>query len=116
MKKFALTLCGLAALSISVAAESVPSGEALGQLEGLHAVCSRVKPEKAAKYDEQLKAFIGGAPEEALAETRKKPEYRSVYQSLLSEAEHGKKEHVTEACERFLELGRLPESERKDSN
>ena len=116
MKKFGLTFFGLAALSIAVAAESAPSGEALGQLEGIRAVCGRLKPEKAAKYDEQLKALIGDAPEEVLAQTRKKPEYLRVYQSLLSEAGQGKNEQVIEACDRFLEMGRSPESERKESN
>ena len=111
-----LCLCGLTALSMGVAAESAPSGEALGQIEGIRAVCSRVKPDEAAKYDELVKTLTGDAPEKALAEVRQKPEYHRVYQSVLSEAAQGKNEQVADVCNKFLEMGQPRELESKAAN
>ena len=99
-----LCLCAFAALP-ALAAESELSGEALGQMEGIVAVCSQVNPKDAAKYQELVESMIEGESEKTLAAVRKTPQYKQVHQSLLSELGKGNDEQAVQACAKFLEMG-----------
>jgi hypothetical protein len=78
------------------------ANDEFGKVEITLSVCSKLKPESAAKYQEIGKRYVGSAPDKELAEARQTTAYKEAYESNGALLADMPKEHVIAACDAFL--------------
>jgi hypothetical protein len=83
------------------------ANDEFGKVKRTLSVCSKVKSESAAKYQEIAKRYVGNATVKELAEARKTPEYKAAYESSGELLTNMPKEQVNEACSTFLKTKNL---------
>jgi hypothetical protein len=100
--RVALIVSAIALSSIAYAEEPAPNAQVLGTVEALLGFCAKADPASAAQYREQLKQLTQGSTEKALAEARKKDEYRQGHALVDESVAKIDQAHAKKVCSESL--------------
>ncbi len=88
--------------SMVVHADAPIDAAQLGHMKGLVDVCGRVAPRDASQYLLQLKATIGDASRETVAQVSRSQEYQQAYQAVSAELKGMAPDEMARACSAYL--------------